>query len=121
MSLSRREFMRHAAAGLALPLLRPGTSSSRLAASPSAPFAPTWESLSNYTAPEWFRDAKFGLWAHWGPQCQPERGDWYAVWYQCLACAEWFVTPKRIPLRRAIRAQVPTMSFFGPTFMLFHP
>ena len=70
--------MRHATAGLALPLLRPGTSSSRLAASPSAPFAPTWESLSNYTAPEWFRDAKFGLWAHWGPQCQPERGDWYA-------------------------------------------
>jgi hypothetical protein len=27
---------------------------------------------------EWFRDAKFGIWAHWGPQCQPERGDWYA-------------------------------------------
>lgn len=28
--------------------------------------------------PEWFRDAKFGIWAHWGPQCQPEWGDWYA-------------------------------------------
>ena len=28
--------------------------------------------------PEWFRDAKFGIWAHWGPQCQPEHGDWYA-------------------------------------------
>jgi alpha-L-fucosidase len=28
--------------------------------------------------PEWFRDAKFGIWAHWGPQCQPEQGDWYA-------------------------------------------
>jgi alpha-L-fucosidase len=27
--------------------------------------------------PDWFRDAKFGIWAHWGPQCQPERGDWY--------------------------------------------
>jgi len=28
--------------------------------------------------PDWYRDAKFGIWAHWGPQCQPEMGDWYA-------------------------------------------
>ncbi|MDN5286360.1 MAG: alpha-L-fucosidase [Mucilaginibacter sp.] len=42
------------------------------------PFQPTWDSLTQYQVPEWFRDAKFGMWAHWGPQCQPERGDWYA-------------------------------------------
>ena len=42
------------------------------------PFQPTWESLENYKTPDWFRDAKFGMWAHWGPQCQPEHGDWYA-------------------------------------------
>jgi alpha-L-fucosidase len=42
------------------------------------PFNPTWESLENYKTPDWFRDAKFGMWAHWGPQCQPEHGDWYA-------------------------------------------
>ncbi|HSC39492.1 MAG TPA: alpha-L-fucosidase, partial [Chitinophagaceae bacterium] len=42
------------------------------------PFSPTWESLQNYKTPEWFRNAKFGMWAHWGPQCQPEAGDWYA-------------------------------------------
>lgn len=42
------------------------------------PFEPTWESLENYQTPQWFRDAKFGMWAHWGPQCQPEHGDWYA-------------------------------------------
>lgn len=41
-------------------------------------FEPTWESLKQYECPEWFRDAKFGIWAHWGPQCEPERGDWYA-------------------------------------------
>src|SRR5258708_3405916 len=42
-------------------------------------FEPTWESLEfNYRCPDWFRDAKFGIWAHWGPQCQPEQGDWYA-------------------------------------------
>ena len=43
------------------------------------PFQPGWESLeSQYQTPEWFRDAKFGIWAHWGPQCVPEEGDWYA-------------------------------------------
>lgn len=41
-------------------------------------FEPTWESLRQYKVPEWFRDAKFGIWAHWGPQCQPGQGDWYA-------------------------------------------
>ena len=43
----------------------------------SGKFEPTWESLSQYETPEWFRNAKFGIWAHWGPQCQPEAGDWY--------------------------------------------
>lgn len=42
------------------------------------PFKPTWDSLKAYQTPDWFKDAKFGIWAHWGPQCQPERGDWYA-------------------------------------------
>lgn len=42
------------------------------------PFKPTWESLAQYKAPDWFLNAKFGIWAHWGPQCQPEFGDWYA-------------------------------------------
>ena len=41
-------------------------------------YEPTWQSLQQYQVPEWFRDAKFGIWAHWGPQCQPGQGDWYA-------------------------------------------
>lgn len=45
----------------------------------AGPFKPTWESLAaNYHAPDWFRDAKFGIWAHWSAQCVPEQGDWYA-------------------------------------------
>ena len=44
----------------------------------SGKFQPTWGSLKQYQVPDWFRDAKFGIWAHWGPQCEPERGDWYA-------------------------------------------
>jgi alpha-L-fucosidase len=42
------------------------------------PYQATWDSLSQYDAPEWYRDAKFGIWAHWSPQCVPEHGDWYA-------------------------------------------
>jgi alpha-L-fucosidase len=41
-------------------------------------FQASWESLQQYEAPEWFQNVKFGIWAHWGPQCQPEQGDWYA-------------------------------------------
>lgn len=41
-------------------------------------FKPTEESLKEYKYPEWFRDAKFGIWAHWGPQAVPRQGDWYA-------------------------------------------
>ena len=44
----------------------------------TGPFKPDWNSLSAYQTPEWFRNAKFGIWAHWGPQCEPEFGDWYA-------------------------------------------
>lgn len=41
-------------------------------------FEPTFDSLRTYQAPEWFRDAKFGIWSHWGPQSVPMFGDWYA-------------------------------------------
>ncbi len=41
-------------------------------------YKPTWESLRQFEAPEWFRDAKFGIWAHWGPQCVEGSGDWMA-------------------------------------------
>jgi alpha-L-fucosidase len=48
---------------------------------PVAPGAYTadWKSLSQlYTVPEWWREAKFGAWAHWDPQSMPEQGDWYS-------------------------------------------
>ncbi len=44
----------------------------------NGPFQPTMESLKAYKYPDWFRDAKFGIWAHWGPQSVPMEGDWYA-------------------------------------------
>jgi alpha-L-fucosidase len=43
------------------------------------PFEATWDSLiEGYGAPEWFRDAKLGIWSHWSARCVPEQGDWYA-------------------------------------------
>lgn len=41
-------------------------------------FEPTWQSLEQYQVPEWFRNVKFGIWAHWGPQCVEGTGDWMA-------------------------------------------
>ena len=41
-------------------------------------FKPTIESLQAYECPEWFRDAKFGIYLHWGAYSVVERGEWYA-------------------------------------------
>ncbi len=41
-------------------------------------FDATFESLREYKCPDWFRDVKFGIWSHWGPQSVPMAGDWYA-------------------------------------------
>jgi len=42
------------------------------------PFEPTWESIrDNYEVPEWFRDAKLGIYVHWGVYSVAERGEWY--------------------------------------------
>jgi alpha-L-fucosidase len=44
------------------------------------PFRPTWASIEeNYPGtPAWLREAKFGIWVHFGPQAAGESGDWYA-------------------------------------------
>ena len=44
------------------------------------PFQPSWESIeANYPGtPSWLREAKVGIWVHFGPQSAGETGDWYA-------------------------------------------
>jgi len=43
-----------------------------------AKFIPTWKSLQEYTTPDWFRDAKFGIFIHWGVYSVPAFGnEWY--------------------------------------------
>jgi alpha-L-fucosidase len=39
----------------------------------AGPFQPNYESLKAYKCPQWYQDAKFGIWAHWGPQGVPEK------------------------------------------------
>jgi alpha-L-fucosidase len=46
----------------------------------AGPYQPTWNSIdANYPAePAWLREAKFGIWVHFGPQSAGQSGDWYA-------------------------------------------
>jgi alpha-L-fucosidase len=73
MSITRRDAIKLAASASAARFLNAQTPSIA-----PGPFQGTRESLRSYRVPDWFRDAKFGIWAHWGPQSAPEYGDWYA-------------------------------------------
>jgi alpha-L-fucosidase len=42
------------------------------------PFRPDWESLQKYEVPDWYKDAKFGIFIHWGTYSVPAFGnEWY--------------------------------------------
>jgi alpha-L-fucosidase len=72
MALNRRELLKSlggACSALAL---------SKYVKAQATGFIGTRESLQTYLVPNWFRDAKFGIWSHWGPQSAVEYGDWYA-------------------------------------------
>jgi alpha-L-fucosidase len=44
----------------------------------AGPYRDTWQSLANYTVPQWFRDAKFGIFVHWGVYSVPAfHSEWY--------------------------------------------
>lgn len=40
-------------------------------------YEPTWESLISHPTPQWFRDAKFGIFIHWGVYAVPAYHEWY--------------------------------------------
>lgn len=65
------------AAALALVLLCCGRCPSAQEAG-GGPYAPTWESLRRHTAPDWYQDAKFGIFIHWGVYSVPAfSSEWY--------------------------------------------
>jgi alpha-L-fucosidase len=74
MTLTRRELIQGAGlAALAGPLVR-----AEGPAIQAGPYSAEESSFAKYECPEWFRDAKFGIWAHWGPTSAIGQGDWYA-------------------------------------------
>lgn len=49
--------------------------------SQNTPYEANWESLKKHQTPNWFKDAKFGIYCHWGPYSVPEfENEWYAHW-----------------------------------------
>lgn len=44
----------------------------------AGPYKPDWDSLEGYEIPDWYKDAKLGIFIHWGPYCVAENGwEWY--------------------------------------------
>jgi len=46
----------------------------------SSQYQPTWNSLKTHPTPQWFLDAKFGIYTHWGIYAVPAHGP-NATWY----------------------------------------
>ena len=78
MKISRRNAIAVMAGAPALLLPRKSFAQDFVPEIEKGPFNGTREALKAYQVPQWFRDAKFGIWAHWGPQSAAEDGDWYA-------------------------------------------
>jgi alpha-L-fucosidase len=78
MKISRRDAIINIAGAAALLRTRSSFAQSSALEIEKGPFDGTREGLQAYEIPEWFRDAKFGIWSHWGPQSAAEDGDWYA-------------------------------------------
>jgi len=79
MELSRRHALKGIAAGAAVKLARTGQAA--IIAPHDGPFQANWDSLSQHRCPDWYRDAKFGIYFHWGLYSVPAFGnEWYPHW-----------------------------------------
>ena len=88
----------------------------------AGPFKGTRESLREWQVPAWFRDAKFGIWAHWGPQSAPEYGDWYArnMYIQGHKQYEYHVKTYGHPTKFGFKDVIPTWKAdkFDPDYLV---
>jgi alpha-L-fucosidase len=66
---------------------------------PNVPFHATWDSLAQYRTPDWFRDAKFGIFLHWGVYSVPAFGN------------EWYSRNMYVPGNKAFEHHIDT---YGP-------
>jgi alpha-L-fucosidase len=76
---SRREFVKTASlAGLGLAAATRRVTRALGKSAPPEEYEPTWESLAEYRVPEWYEDAKFGIFLHWGVYSVPAySNEWY--------------------------------------------
>jgi len=119
MKLTRRQ----ALAAMAAPAIvnRARAAGMQLEIAPG-PFKGTRESLKEWRVPEWYRDAKFGIWAHWGPQSAAEAGDWYArnMYIQGNRQYEYHVKTYGHPTKVGFKDVIPTWKAdkFDPDHLL---
>ncbi|MFI9359465.1 alpha-L-fucosidase [Kitasatospora sp. NPDC053057] len=78
MAISRRVFL-SSAAGVVVAATAELTLSTVTALAAPSSYSPTWASVDQHPpAPEWFQDAKFGIYFHWGAFSVPAFGsEWY--------------------------------------------
>jgi alpha-L-fucosidase len=89
----------------------------------NGPYTDTWESLAGYTVPRWFRDAKFGIFIHWGVYSVPAfHSEWYPrnMYRQGTAEFEHHVAAHGPQARFGYKDFVPrfTMERFDPKDMV---
>jgi len=119
MKLTRRQ----ALAAIAAPAIvnRGRAAGAQLEIAPG-PFKGTRGSLKEWQVPEWYRDAKFGIWAHWGPQSAAEAGDWYArnMYIQGNRQYEYHVRTYGHPTKFGFKDVIPTWKAdkFDPDHLL---
>ena len=107
--ISRRNAMRVLAAGAPAVLL-PRRGQAQIPEIAKGPYQGTRESLQACRIPDWFRDAKFGIWAHWGPQSAPEQGDWYAqrMYLEGKPVYKWHLEHFGHPSKVGFKDVIPT-------------
>lgn len=96
--MNRRTFHR-----MALGAAAGSVGGSVLARSPGT-YEPTWESLKKHPLPDWFQNAKLGIFIHWGlysvPAWAPPSGELGKVdmnkWFTANPYAEWYLNTLRI-------------------------
>ena len=66
MSITRRNALQWLAAGSAATVISPSLAARLSPLSGQEPYQPRWDSLQQHLCPDWYRDAKFGIYFHWG-------------------------------------------------------
>jgi alpha-L-fucosidase len=81
MTITRRTVLQWLAGGSAASLLPARSPGNAPETGGDAPYQPQWNSLQQHKCPDWFRDAKFGIYFHWGLYSVPAfANEWYPHW-----------------------------------------